>query len=272
MVLTMGYTSIFRYYYDKCMPHFATFFLNSTAHYQHSYWRNMEPEAFVVKPSTEDQEEYKDAILLGYLNMDKLMGRFMKLAGQSTTLIFCTGLSQQPYLRWEASGGRHYYRIQSSHVLKDLLCVPGDYAYNPVMAEQCLLCFQEEVSAVTAEQVLRNYRLDGRPAFHLSRTGHEIMVQCNYTREPRDDLALTIEGSSRSIPFFDVFYSMDVLKSGFHHPDGMLWIRYPSHEHGIHNEKVSLLAIAPAVLEMFDVPPPPFMTSPPLPSITAAIT
>src|SRR5579885_635584 len=32
---------VFRYYFRKCKPDFATFFLNSTAHYQHSYWRHM---------------------------------------------------------------------------------------------------------------------------------------------------------------------------------------------------------------------------------------
>src|SRR5262249_24285708 len=42
---------VFRRYYVLHRPAFSTFFLNSTAHYQHSYWRNMDPEAFAVKPS-----------------------------------------------------------------------------------------------------------------------------------------------------------------------------------------------------------------------------
>ena len=31
---------------------FATFFCNSTAHYQHYYWRNMEPERFEIGPAS----------------------------------------------------------------------------------------------------------------------------------------------------------------------------------------------------------------------------
>lgn len=49
---------LFTYYYKKTRPDFATFFLNSTAHLQHTYWRYMEPEAFESKPSAEDLRRY----------------------------------------------------------------------------------------------------------------------------------------------------------------------------------------------------------------------
>jgi hypothetical protein len=121
------------------------------------------------------------------------------------------------------------------------------------------------------------YTLGGRPSVVHDSRRLRLIVGDNWARlpvipgqyspaihrAPRDDLALTVAWSSISIQFFDVFYSKDVLKSGFHHPDGTLLIRYFSHEHRAHNEKVSLLSIAPAVLEMFDISPPPFMTSPP---------
>ena len=29
------------------------------------------------------------------------------------------------------------------------------------------------------------------------------------------------------IPFFDLLYQIDLVKSGEHHPDGMMWIRTP---------------------------------------------
>jgi hypothetical protein len=68
------------------------------------------------------------------------------------------------------------------------------------------------------------------------------------------------ESSSRTVPFFEIFYSMDVVKSGFHHPDGMLWVRYPDRAHFVHRGKVSIRSIAPAILALFDVPRPDFMT------------
>src|SRR5205807_237982 len=103
-------------YYRKYRPQFSTFFLNSTAHFQHVYWRALEPEAFAVKPTDAERAKYRDAIRFGYRNMDELLGRFLRLAGPETTLVFCTALSQQPYLKQEAAGGKHFYRVNGPHV------------------------------------------------------------------------------------------------------------------------------------------------------------
>jgi hypothetical protein len=91
---------VFRWYYNKIKPRFSTFFLNSTAHYQHFYWRNMEPEVFTVQMSREEAAKYESAILYGYQEMDGLVGKFIDLAGNDTTLVFCTAISQQPYLAY----------------------------------------------------------------------------------------------------------------------------------------------------------------------------
>ena len=42
---------VFRWYYRKLRPAFATFFSNSTAHFQHYHWREMEPDLFKLQPS-----------------------------------------------------------------------------------------------------------------------------------------------------------------------------------------------------------------------------
>ena len=101
---------VFRHYYKKIKPAFSTFFLNSTAHFQHFYWRNMEPEVFTVKMSAEEAAKYESAILFGYQEMDRLVGKFIDLAGTDATLVFCTAISQQPYLAYEDKGGRQVYR------------------------------------------------------------------------------------------------------------------------------------------------------------------
>ena len=50
MILDQLQFDLFRRHWKRARPDFSTFFLNSTAHYQHIYWRNMEPEHFKVKP------------------------------------------------------------------------------------------------------------------------------------------------------------------------------------------------------------------------------
>ena len=91
---------LFRWHYKRAQPDFATFFLNSTAHYQHLYWRNMEPEHFKVKPEPGEQEVYQEAILFGYQQMDKMLPKLMSLAGPDTAVVLLTALSQQPINGW----------------------------------------------------------------------------------------------------------------------------------------------------------------------------
>jgi hypothetical protein len=260
VILDLFQWDVFQHFYHKSRIDFATFFLNSTAHFQHAYWRHMEPERFSVKPSKEEIDQYGGAILFGYKMMDELIRRFLKLAGQDGTLIFCTGLSQQQYLKREAAGGRHYYRIHGSHVFRERLGIEAKFEYNPVMSDQVILRFVGEDEALKAEEHLRSYQLFDKSAFHMSLEGADLIVQCNFGGVVPPDTMLTQELSGRQVPFFDIFYSMDVVKSGYHHPDGMLWVRFPDGVHAVHQKKVSLRSIAPAVLEHFGVPRPDFMT------------
>ena len=137
----------FRYYYKRVRPHFATFFLNSTAHLQHKYWRNMEPGKFKIKPSAREQAELRNAVRFGYQQMDTLIGRFLGRAGDQTTLIFCTALSQQPCLIYEESGGKTFYKARDIDELLRFVGVREPYAYFPVMSEQFHLRFDDEPTA-----------------------------------------------------------------------------------------------------------------------------
>ena len=78
--------------------------------------------------------------------------------------------------------------------------------------------------------------------------------------------------SERAVRFFDVFYKVEGMKSGMHHPDGMLWVRTPEKRHQIHRDKVPLESIAPTILEMFGVTPPSYMKGPLLKDLLPART
>ena len=81
---------------------------------------------------------------------------------------------------------------------------------------------------------------------------------------PLEKDAVLQAGPGRSVPFFDLFYQGDGIKSGMHHPDGFLWIRGPDRQHQGSQEKVPLRAVAPTVLAMFGLTAPSYMTVPPL--------
>lgn len=255
---------LFRWNYLRLRPHFSTFFLNSTAHFQHMYWRNMAPELFRAKPEPEEQARCEEAILFGYQEMDRLLGRFVELAGENTILVFCTALSQQPCLLYEEQGGKSFYRPRDFEALLKYAGVTGPRVVSPVMSEQFHVLFENEKDAPDAEARLRALRVAGTPALAVERKAAAIFAGCSIFYELPRDVVLEIPGRGLACPFFDVFYQVEGKKSGMHHPDGMLWIRYPDRKHFVHREKVPLTAVAPSILDLFGVPVPGYMKEKPL--------
>ncbi|HSD25237.1 MAG TPA: hypothetical protein VLB79_13030 [Solirubrobacterales bacterium] len=253
---------LFRSQWKRTRPDFATFFLNSTAHFQHLYWRNMEPEHFKVKPEPGDQAVYEDAILYGYEQMDGLCGRLLDLADDDTVLVFATALSQQPCLTYDEGGGKNIYRPRDFESFVRAVGIEEPAEVTPVMAEEFHLDFDTEDAARDAETKLNELRYENEPAMGVQREGTGLMCGCRIWRNLDPDAVLRIDGSEQTVPFFDVFYRIDLVKSGMHHPDGMLWIRHPGRSHSEHPGKVPLTAVAPTVLSMYGIDQPDYMHEP----------
>ena len=90
---------LFKSFYQKNNYDFTTFFANSTAHLQHGYWRYMEPEAFLNKPSDDEINLYSKSVFFGYQNTDRLLKEMMEMVDDDTMLILASALSQQPFIR-----------------------------------------------------------------------------------------------------------------------------------------------------------------------------
>lgn len=253
---------LFRSCYRRLDPQLATFFSNSTAHFQHSYWRNLEPELFQVAPSAEEQNEFENAILFGYQQMDKLIAGFLEMAGTGTTLIFCTALSQQPCLIYEEQGGKTFYRPHTFDKLLEFAGIKSPHKVSPAMSEQFHLIFETESATDDAEQRLRGLKVGDRGAVGVRRTENGLYCGCAIYNHLPEDAVLTNGG--RSTRFFDVFYHVEDTKSGMHHSDGLLWIRRPDHKGEAHAERVPLMAIAPTALEALGIPRPQHMRGPSL--------
>ncbi|MBB6469916.1 hypothetical protein HNQ96_005810 [Aminobacter lissarensis] len=251
---------VFRYWHRAHKPDFATFFINSTAHFQHMYWRNMNPEIFTVQPDLNEQSEYRNAILFGYKEMDRLIGDALALTDDGrTVLILCSALSQQPCLVYEDIGGKTYYRPRVFERVLEFAGVAGPYKVEPVMSEQFHIRFKTEASAKAAAEALRALSLPEVPAMEAHCSGTDIHAGCNIYRQLSKDVPLTGLGG-QSTPFFRLFYQVEGLKSGMHHPDGILWIRDPlsTADHGA--RRVSLRDVAPTLLSYFNLPAPVAMT------------
>lgn len=258
VVLDWLQRDLFTHYYKKFKPDFATFFLNSTAHLQHTYWRHMDPDAFQNKPSEADLKRYKDAILFGYQNMDRLVGDFMALADrEGTTLALATALSQQPFLKYEGIGGQHFYRPRriEEFVRQQLKLDPA--RIEPVMTHQYQLRFKDEDACDQAKLVLSKVNYEGNPVFYIdTKADHSLYIGCQLRTEiPQDAKLEWTEGNTaRSANFYDVLYMIDATKSGRHHPEGVFWIR--TGEHRVASERIFVLDIFPTILNLYGVEPP----------------
>jgi hypothetical protein len=250
---------VFSAVYRRLKPVYSTFFLNSTAHMQHMYWRYMEPGLFTVPLDQKKLREYESAILEGYLAMDQLVGRMLDLVGKDATVIFSTALSQQPCLRYEDAGGKRSYRPKDFLPLLSFAGITCPCRPEPVMAQQFWLRLDNVSDAADAENKLAALRVGKERALAVKRDGSGVFTSCPITHALPDDATLQFENSDRSIPFFDIFYAMEAGKSGMHHPDGMLWIRHSSRKHKLHRERVPLLAVAPTILDLLGIDPPDYM-------------
>jgi hypothetical protein len=242
---------------------FATFFCNSTAHFQHYHWRNMEPERFAVPPPAEDHPSLHGAILHGYEAMDQLIGRFLR-DYPDAVLMLCTALSQQPWIETT----KCTYRPKKFEALFEFARVAVDSsAVKPVMAEQFHVECADEDAAAQTELRFRELVIDDQPLMAVKREGQKVFAGCRVTDQAVLDRPVTRRSDGGRRRFGDLFYMIHSMRSGRHHPDGVLWVRNGRHE--VVSEKVPLTDIAPTILDHFGVECPEHMSGRSLLRVTA---
>ena len=253
---------VFRWHHRKHSPQLSTFFLNSTAHLQHKHWRNMQPEPFTIRPTSQEQAEYADAVLYGYQEMDKILGSALDLAGTDATLILCTALSQQACTLYDEDGGKCFYRPQDFEKLLSLAGVTNHVTVSPVMSEEFHVQFSTEDDAKRAESYLKALQTGEEQVMATSQTGSDVLCGCRIHHQVPADAIVRSTIANTEASFNDVFYLAGGIKSGMHHPDGSLWIRTPDRQHLVRDEKVPLLTVAPTVLQLLGLPPGEGMVDP----------
>jgi hypothetical protein len=246
---------VFRHYYKKLRPTLSTLFFNSTAHFQHVYWRNLEPARFDLKPTEADQKVYGDAVRHGYRCMDTILGKVLAMAGDEATIVFATALSQQPCLVYESTGGKTFYKPHSFEPLLRFAGIdPASCTAEPVMSEDFHLRFASPAAAERAREQLLQLRLGDEYVMKGSLDGASLMTGCGIFHEVRP--GAEVRGPLGSVPFESLFYDVDTTKSGMHHRDGLLWIRPPRGLQGRPDRgRVPLESLAPTVLSLLGVRP-----------------
>jgi len=258
---------LFRHHWTRRRPTFSTLFLNSTAHLQHLHWREMEPHLFQAQPTREEIDEYQSAILFGYQQMDRLLARVFEMIDRDTTLVLASALSQQPCLAYEHQGGKAFYRPRSFERLLSFAGVNGHTRVSPVMAHQFHVEFESADAASGAAARLQALRVGDRPAMAVESNGRQLFAWCRITTGLDSSVRLSADaaGDRREERFFSIFFKVEGIKSGMHHPDGLFWIRRPTAEHWRFEDAVPLDRVAPTLLAELGIAPPFPMRQDPLP-------
>jgi hypothetical protein len=247
---------VFKHHHKRLRPTLSTFFLNSTAHFQHFYWRNMQPDAFTLKPTAEQQERFEDAIRYGYEQMDLIVQDCLKLAGPETTIVLCTALSQQPLVKYDVDGGKQLFKPTDPGLMVGLAGLELSFQFDPVMSEKFYLTFDNDEAAILAAERLGALRMaSGEPLLTFLREDRRLVIVCAVNQIRSPETLVVSPHTNRSIAFGDMFYPIEGVKSGMHNADGMLWIRTPEHRQAQIDRKVSLCEIAPTMLELCGVDP-----------------
>lgn len=234
---------VFEHYWRRHQPAFSTFFLNSTAHYQHGYWHCLFPESFARPVEPAQLKKFGDAILFGYQQMDRLLERFFELERKDVMLILSTALSQHANTRAD----KLYYRPRDIHRLLALMDLHPE-TLLPVMSEQYSARFPGESAADRARKRLEGLRVNGIPIFDFAPAPpNTIFFGCDLHEAL--DADTRIEGLDAR--FHDLFYALPHTKSGVHHPESVLWIK--TGEHRVHSERVSILDVVPTLLDHFGI-------------------
>ena len=254
---------VFAHHYRRMKPNLSTFFSNSTAHYQHKYWRNMEPEHFELKPEQHEQDRFKDAVLFGYQQMDGLIGDALRLAGDEACIVLASALSQQPFTGFEETGGKRFYRPRKFDLFGEAMKLADVRTYRPVMSEQFHIHFHTGAAAAKAAEQLSAAKVGDRQAFLVELQDNSIFCGCKLFDDVAEDTVLSLSDGDE-VAFYDVFYQADSLKSGMHHPDGVFWVAEPQGVAEVVDEKVPLCDVAPTILELLGIEPLEKMTGHPV--------
>lgn len=255
---------VFKHYYKKISPDFSTLYLNSVAHLQHHYWRNLDPHLFKVKPSEEEQKEFKDAVLYGYQKMDAILGEVVDFAGKDATLMLCSAVAQKPCLIYEDQGGKVYYRATKMEKFLDFAGITEKYVYSPVMSEEFHLKFDSEKDANSAAEKLSSLMVDGKPLMRGAAEGDSYFGGCGVFSQVDDGVVVTNPLLGYAKPFAEMFYQAENLKSGMHDPKALFWVRQPDCKHLVAEKDLPLTAIAPTILSLAGISPPDSMKAQPI--------
>lgn len=245
--------------YRKHRPDFASFHSNHVAHYQHTYWRAMQPEKFPQHTSENETRAYGGAIEFGYRAADELLSRAMGLCDENTVLVVASSMGQKPFIS-DLKNGKSIAQLRSLDKLTELIGLTGKIRTLSTMSDQFNLYPSGPEVAGIAKATLEAAYVDTpeRPIFYVVEHGDFLTLNLR----PYEDLGEDSQcyfphlGADTSIRYEDLVYQTGQNKSGCHDPEGMLMMYGKGIACGKQVTDVNNLDIAPTLLTLLGISVP----------------
>jgi len=107
---------------------------------------------------------------------------------------------------------------------------------------------------------MQSFKVENQRLFKVRLKDRSLFTGCRIFTSLSDNVKISWPEGSKNMLFYDLFYEAPkTIKSGMHHPDGMLWIKSAEISPELISEKIALRAVAPMILKLFDIKPKDFM-------------
>jgi Type I phosphodiesterase / nucleotide pyrophosphatase len=244
--------------YRRYRPHFATFHTNHVAHYQHTYWKAMVPEAFPQTTSPDEVRIYGGAIEYGYAAADELLSQILPLLDSSTTLVVASSMGQKPYIS-SLRDGKPISQLRSLDRLMEIVGLNGRARSLSTMSDQFNL-YSDTATSAEAIKILEAAYIDlpSRPMFHVYRVEDCLTVNLRFYEETTEDSRCVFPHlkTNNTFRYSDLVYGTGIIKSGCHDPKGVMILYGAGVRAGRRVTEANNLDIAPTLLTLMGLPVP----------------
>ncbi|CAN5451374.1 hypothetical protein BH20ACI1_BH20ACI1_18290 [soil metagenome] len=245
--------------YKQNKPDFASFHTNHVAHFQHTYWKAMQPEVFPQPTTEKERGIYGNAIEYGYQSADELLKRAVDLCDDDTVLMVASSMGQKPYIK-DSKKGKQIGQMRSLDKLVEILDVEGQVKTISTMSDQFNIYPNSDAVKEIVKQKLSAVYIDTteQPMFFIGELDDFITVNLmNYDEISEDSQChFPNDEEDKIFRYEDLVYQTGHSKSGCHDPQGMLIIYGNGIRRGGKIEDVNNLDIAPTLLTILGLPVP----------------
>ena len=259
---------IFARQLTRSQPQFSTFFTNHVASAMHRYWAAHRPEDYERLGLGQDWvETFHDEVLWATGQAADMVERLANHvdANPGSQLWIASSMGQRATMAETLE--TQLYLTHPAHFL-EAMGLPGKDAWQrrPAMLPQFNLVVEAEY-VEPFRDALRTVRVGGQPLhFKRSDNGFFSLDFGQPNLHDRPD-AVTIAGEARSIASLGLEIVEIEDRSGttaYHVPEGILAVYDPARPPAVHGSRpeVSVLEVAPTLLQTLGVEPPAYMARP----------